>query len=474
MSEIKGVHTTPGIYTRITNVKKQVKTRSVVSNNAAGVNTNKTVNNNSSDDFEKYCIDTPQIINIYNQAYTERKYRRNYAMKKAIKSETYTAYKQLYSDIIFNLSHNIKYLWEVKDDFFITLSRYNRKYKKYTLFNDLKQSDERLKMYCWVIKGEDVDKKYWTYFYSTLNYNDDPYQMWEETQQGLNDIYTCRFFYENDINQSSLGMPNNYVTSINQLIHEQNERLNSSYSVEEIERYIEGDVDSYYVDALSSNPIHKWVIHEYGPYGYGGGNAYESYIEGNKTSFMDWVSLRSQKRHWHDNESYKFSVYCGDYPIEPVKLSDCYIQIYGDYGKKHFDSDRKKWIKFSELNESDLELLEQVVFRLPYNSNYILGRLYCHSNFLYREWNNQIYDDELDRSNRIGGTYDVNIEMGYKPSILITNLRLGICHKNQIITNAYRSFKECKFKIMSYIKEYEKEDSITGEIRHVVISNIRY
>ena len=466
MAEIKGVHRSPGIYTRITNIKKQAKTRSVISNNAAGINTNKTVNNNNSSvDLEKYRIDTPQIINIYNQAYTKDKVRFS-------NGELNEVYKQSYCDIIFNLSHNIKYLWEVKDEFFVTLSRYNSKYKKYTLFNDLKQSDERLKMYCWVIKGDNVDKTFWTYFYTTLNYNDDHYQMWEETQYGLNDIYTCRLFYEDDINQSSLGMPNNYVTSINQLIREQNDSLNSNYSVEEIERYIEGDVNSYYVDALTSNPLHKWVTHEYGRVGYGGGNAYESYIESNKTSFMDWVSMRSQKIRRKSNESYKFSVYCGDYPIEAVKLSDCYIQIYGDYVKKHFDSDRKKWIKFSELNESDLELLEQVVFRLPYNSNYILGRLYCHSDFLYREWNDQIYYEELDRSNRIGGNYHIDIH-DYN-ACLITNLRLGICNKNQINTNIFRNFQECNFTIITFPNSDKKEDTITGEIRPVVISNIRY
>lgn len=467
MGEIKGVHTSPGIYTRITNIKKQAKTRSVITNNGSGNNTNSNIGNNSSVDvdFEKCCIDRPQIINIYNQAYIkEQVYNSD--------GEETTIYKQLYCDIMFNLSHNIKYLWDVKDEFFVTLSRYSKKYKKYTLFNDLKQSDERLKMYCWVIKGDNVDKTFWTYFYTTLNYNDDTYQMWEETQYGLNDIYTCRLFYEGDINQSSLGMPSNYVTSINQLIREQNDSLNDICSVEEIERYIEGDVDSYYVDALTSNPIHRWVVDEYGPIGFGGGNAYEGYIEGNKTSFMDWVYMRSQKLRRRSNNSYKFSVYCGDYPIEPVKLSDCYIQIYGDYAKKHFDSGNTRWIKFSELNKSDLELLEEVVFRLPYNSNYILARLYCHSDFSYREWNEQIYYDELDDSKRIGGNYSVDIN-GYN-AFLITNLRLGICNKNQIITNRYRSFQEFKFKMMTCPNSEKKEDTITGEKRNVVISNIRY
>lgn len=474
MGEIKGVHTSPGIYTRITNVKKQVKTRSVITSNGGGSNnTNSNTGNNSSTDFEKCCIDRPQITNIYNQAYI--KYKVNYD------GNEYTTYTQLYSDMIFNLSHNIKYLWDVKDEFFVTLSRYSKKYKKYTLFNDLKQSDEKLKMYCWVIKGDNVNKNFWTYFYTTLNYNDDTYQMWEETEYGLNDIYTCRLFYEDDINQSSLGMSNNYVTSINQLIREQNDSLNNNYSVEEIERYIEGDVDSYYVDALSSNPIRKWVANEYGHsgYGYGGGNAYESYIEGNKTGFMDWVSMKSQKLQsimdMENNEhvlKYKFSTYCGDYPIEPVKLSDCYVQIYGEYAKKHFDSGNKMWIKFSELNGSDLELLEQVVFRLPYNSNYILARLYCHSDFLYREWNEQIYYEELNGSNRIGASYDVDIDE--TNTSLITNLRLGICNKNQINTNIYRSFQECQLKMMTYFTKCHKEDIITGEERPIVISNIRY
>jgi hypothetical protein len=470
MGEIKGVHTSPGIYTRITNLKKTSKTRAIITNNGSGNNTNSNVGNNSSVDVEKCGINSPQITNIYNQAYIKHQVRDS-------EGNEYTTYKQFYGDIMFNLSHDIKYLWDVKDDFFVTLSRYSRKYKKYTLFNDLKQSDERLKMYCWVIKGGNEDKTFWTYFYTTLNYNDDPYQMWEETEYGLNDIYTCRLFYEDDINQSSLCMSNNYVTSINQLIREQNETLNDNYSVEEIERYIEGDVDSYYVDALSSNPIRKWVVNEYGRVGYGGGNAYESYIEGNKTSFMDWVSMRSQKlQALLDGEEtifeYKFSVYCGDYPIEPVKLSDCYVQIYGEYAKKHFDSGNTRWIKFSELNKSDLELLEEVVFRLPYNSNYILARLYCHTDFLYREWNEQIYYEELNGANRIGASYDVDIEE--RDTSLITNLRLGICNKKQIITNRYRSFQECKFKIISYYNKYLKEDTIAGEKRNVVISNIRY
>lgn len=438
-----------------------------MTNNGTGNNTNSNIGNNSSVDvdFEKCCIDRPQITNIYNQAYIKHQVHFSDGGLNEV-------YNQSYCDIIFNLSHNIKYLWEVKDDFFVTLSRYNSKYKKYTLFNDLKQSDERLKMYCWVIKGGNDNKTFWTYFYTTLNYNDDPYQMWEETQYGLYDIYTCRIFYENDINQPSLGMSNNYVTSINQLILERNYSLDDNYSVDEIERYIEGDVDSYYVDALTSNPIRKWVTHEYGRVGYGGGNAYESYIEGNKTSFMDWVSMRSQKLLRSSNESYKFSVYCGDYPIEPVKLSDCYVQIYGDYAKKHFDSGNKIWIKFSELNKSDLELLKEVVFKLPYNSNYILARLYCHSDFLYREWNEQIYYEELDGSNRIGGNYSVDIDDVH--CSLISNLRLGICNKNQIITNVYRSFQECKFTIMTCPNSEKKEDTITGETRYVVISNIRY
>ena len=406
------------------------------------------------------------ITNIYNSPY--KSLTNSYNVGNEVKE--YNTYERLYSDIIFNLNCDSKTLCDIKDNIYVTLSRYAKSRKKYSVFNDVKQSDERLKMYCWVVKNSynSVD---FSYFYTPYDYNNDVNEMWDNCFDG-NNIYTSRLPFPEDRCYGSLGENNNYVTSINQLVYDDRFRLDDYWDSSKIERYSEGDVDSYYINALSANPIRKWINEWWD-------DEMDSLIENEKNNFMEWVSYKSfSKRGFVEREGerydlYGYKTYCGDYPIIPFKLADCEVQIWGDLAEKYFDDSIDKWIKLSDMEEEDIKSLKQIIFRFPYNTNEIIARMYINSqckDFIYRDWSKFIYYDDICSSNRVGGSYDVDVENN---SPLTIPLILGLCKEEQIKSGNYKDIPQYKFSLWGSIGCCTY-DSWTDEIRPIFITRLRY
>lgn len=474
MAEIKGVHTSPGIYTRITSIEKQLKRRSAITNNGVSNNTN------TGNDFEKYCINRPQITNVYSSKYKPIRLKADGLF--------YNTCEKLFADILINFNTDIKTLWQQKD-MYISIAKYSKNKHKFIVLNDEQMYDERLKMYCWVVKHGEDNPIYWSYFYTTENYNDNVDDLYYDDPL----IWTVRNPLPMYRNQTFYNENNNYATSINQLICDDS-YVNELYSNDDIERYTQGDIDNWFVSMGTKNPIEKWgkesldITEEEA----------DDLILKEKADFMYWIAEKSfvsrgktEVPVGEDEEGntikedvplYAFRSYCGDYPIAPVKIADCQLLMTPKLKRKYYGqtADRMPdvYITIKDLTEEDLPLIDKIVLKLPYTTNYILGRLYTkpkQSDYLYRDWRDGIYVDYLSGCNRVGGSKSVsNIESGERGCLEVT-LRFGLCTAEQIKSGDYKDLPQFTCKL--YAKgghDGMKYDEYQGEMRSVVLPKIMY
>lgn len=410
------------------------------------------------------------ITNIYNSSY--KPLIQHYDIGEG--EQSYNTSNRLYADIIFNLNCDGKTLYACKDTTYVTLSRYAKSRYKHTVFNDVKQSDKRLKMYCWVVTNDEINPVYWSYFYTTEDFNNDVNEMWDNCYDGSY-VWVSRLPFAEERCYGSLGWENNYITSINQLVIT-DEWLEDYWTKWDIQRYPEGDVDSYYVNALSENPIRKWLNEWWD------GDEPDSFIEENKEDFILWVTSKSFGiRGFNPDKEvdlYAYKTYCGDYPITPIKLADCEVQIWGDLAEKYFDDVRDEWIKLSNLEDDDIKELKQIVFRLPYNTNEIIARLYTDTqnrDFIYRDWSKYIYVEQLNTSNRVGAIKRVSGVWASERGALMIPLRLGLCSEEQIKSGNYKDIPEYKFTLISKGGKWSNRfDEYNGTVRETVLTKLKY
>lgn len=385
-----------------------------------------------------------EVINVNNTPY------------KSIKVEdddggTRDSFNRLNADILFNLNCDAKTLYENKDKLYITLSKYSNRRKKQAVINDVIKSDERLKVYCWVMNYE-YDPIEWIYFYTTKNFNDSTNELFEFNPDP--ELLVKRLPHCSERNQPSYGYNNNYATCLNELMYSGMYAGDLGVDYNEIKRYPEGDIDKYFIGDISANPIEKWCNewHE-------GVEDLDELIYNEKEDFFYWLTDKCViNRGGSGSESgdelyYCYTTYVGDYPIYPVKLADCSVIVWGDVIKEYLGDDSvggQQYIKLSDLSLELLEKLPQITLVLPFTTNHIIGRLYLprfEYNFNYR--NTEILDAGMyDDSNKIGGTRRMII--GYADKGLKTYFKLGICNEEQIRTNNFRDIPQYDFKLLTY------------------------
>lgn len=481
MGEIKGVHTSPGIYTRITNVKKTSKTRAIITSNGGGSNnTNSNTGNNSSVDVEKCCINRPQITNVYSSTYKP-------TTKIDIDGNSYNTCEKLYADILINFNTDIKTLWQQKD-MYISIAKYSKNKHKFIVLNDEQMHDDRLKMYCWVVKHGEDNPIYWSYFYTTENFNN----IVSELRDYNPTIWTVRNPVPMYRNYTYYDEYNNYATSLNQLISN-GDCVQDLYNEDEIERYIQGDIDNWFVSMGTKNPIAKWVSEWHTS-----DDEAEDLIWKEKYDFMYWIAEKSfttrgktevpvGEDEWGNEIKeevplYAFRSYCGDYPITPVRITDCQLLMTPKLKEKFYGKDASgmpdMYITVEDLTEEDLPLIDKIVLKLPYTTNEILGRLYTNprqENYIYRDWRDGIYVDYLSGCNRIGGSKNVDGIDSSEAGCLEVTLRFGLCTVEQIKSGNYKELPQftCKLYVKGGHDGY-KYDDYEGSIRSVVLPKIMY
>lgn len=352
---------------------------------------------------------------------------------------TIDSFDRLNADILFNLNCDAKTLYENKDKLYVTLSKYSNRRKKQAVINDVIKSDERLKVYCWVMyyNGDPID---WTYFYTTDAFNDTPNDLFEHDPE----VLVKRRPYCTERNQGSYKYNNNYATCLNELIKDGSYVSDLASDYTKIKRYPEGDIDKYFVGDISANPIAKWASERWV-----GNEDLDALIYNEKSDFFDWLSNKCVINRGGEG-GYCYTTYVGDYPIYPVKLADCKVIVFGEVLKEMSSVKGQQYIKLSDLSLEQLEKLPQITLVLPFTTNHIVGRLYLprnEYNFNYR--NPEILDAFIyDDSNKIGGAK--RLIVGGFDKGLKTYFKLGICNEEQLRTNNFRDIPQYDFKLLTY------------------------
>lgn len=408
---------------------------------------NKTINITENDTYDIENYDTAvvnvkssggmsgriEVIKVNNTPYKPIKVEAN--------GEEKNSFNRLNADILFNLNCDAKTLYENKDKLYVTLSKYSNRRKKQAVINDVIKSDERLKVYCWVMNynSDPID---WTYFYTIDNFNDSPYELLDYDPE----LLVKRLPHRTERNQGSYNYNNNYATYLNELIKGGQYAGNLADDYTEIERYPEGDIDKYFVGDISANPIEKWR-NEY----HNIDDDLDELIRDEKYDFFCWLSDNCViSRQSDDGDNYCYTTYVGDYPIYPVKLADCKVIVFGEV-LKEMSVKGQQYIKLSDLSLEQLEKLPQITLVLPFTTNHIVGRLYLPRDeygFSYR--NPEILDVGMyNDSNKIGGTKRW-LNAGENNGALKTYFKLGICNEEQLRTNNFRDIPQYDFKLLTY------------------------
>lgn len=421
-----------------------------------------------------------QIANVYSSTYKPT--------KMDIDGDSYDTCEKLYADILINFNTDINTIWKQKD-MFITIAKYSKNKRKFVVLNDEQMHDDRLKMYCWVVRHGHDNPIYWSYFYTDHDFNDSPDELYEYDPI----IWTVRNPLPLYRNQPFYDDHNNYATSLNQLITF-GECVQGFYTRENIERYTQGDVDNWFVSMGTKNPIAQWGAEWWGITE----DEADDLIWEEKAYFMDWIADKSFTERGktdvpvgEDEEGnaimeevplYAFRSYCGDYPITPVRIADCQLLMTPKLKEKYYGKDASGmsdvYITIKDLTEEDLPLIDKIVLKLPYNTNYILGRLYTNpkqSNYLYRDWIDGIYVDYLSACNRIGGNKYVRGVEATERGCLKVPLRFGLCTTEQISSGNYKDLPQFTCKLYVKGDRYgNKYDDFEGSVRSVVLPKIMY
>lgn len=372
-----------------------------------------------------------EVIKVNNTPYK--------SIKVEAIGEEKNSFNRLNADILFNLNCDAKTLYENKDKLYVTLSKYSNRRKKQAVINDVIKSDERLKVYCWVM-NYNYDPIDWTYFYTLDNFNDRPDDLFEYDPE----ILVKRLPHCTERNQGSYNYNNNYATYLNELIKGGLYVSDLAGDKSEIERYPEGDIDKYFVGDISANPIAKWASEWWSD-----DEDLDELIYNEKPDFFDWLSNKCIIERGGDPQ-YCYTTYVGDYPIYPVKLSDCKVIVFGEV-LKEMSVKGQQYIKLSDLSLEQLEKLPQITLVLPFTTNHIVGRLYLPRHeygFSYR--NPEILDAGVySDSNKIGGTKRW-LNAGAPDAGLKTYFKLGICNEEQLRTNNFRDIPQYDFKLLTY------------------------
>lgn len=373
------------------------------------------------------------------------------------------------SYLYFNLTCDVKTAFEKKDTTYFTISRYNQLRKKYCVLNDEQGQDERFKMYCWAYKNDEDWKRSWTYFYTMYDYDDDVQYLFEENP----DIWAVRCPYVTERWDGSWWFENNYATNLNQLVNN-GFVLDEHFAIDDSESIVrcpEHDIDNYFVSTIGKNPMEKFCE----DFGYSEEDFYEIPYSNAKYDFMYWLEEHSFLWRGNNKETdedlYAYTTFCDDVPIKPIKLADCYVSLTGELARKYASAKTiyEVWKKFGDLDEEDLELLENPVFKSPYTGNEILARLYTLDeqwDFWYRsdDWKQKLYTDYLLYAKRRSSSrqiYSIKIDDTGGFSFY---LRFGLCNEKQLKSGNYNGMPTCNTKLvcrgaknMNYYNSYDDE-----------------
>lgn len=414
-----------------------------------------------------------QITNVYSSTYKPTSMNVN--------GDGYNTYEKLYADILINFNTDIKTLLQQKD-MYISIAKYSKNKHKFIVLNDEQMHDDRLKMYCWVVKWGEDNPIYWTYFYTTENFNNRVSELCECDSY----IWTVRNPIPMYRNNTYYDEYNNYATSLNQLLSN-GSFVNDFYNVEDIERYSQGDIDNWFVSMGTKNPIKKWgeewwEITE---------DEADDLIWEEKEDFMYWIVEKSfvQRGKKEVEEGgimtevplYAFRSYCGDYPIAPVRIADCKLLMTPKLKEKYYGKDASGmsdvYMTIEDLTEEDLPLIDKIILKIPYTTNEILGRLYTNpkrENYIYRDWRDGIYVDYLSACNRIGGSKNVS-GVSDEAGCLEVTLRFGLCTAEQIKSGNYKELPQFTCKLYAKVgHNSNKYDYYEGSTRSVVLPKIMY
>jgi hypothetical protein len=369
----------------------------------------------------------------------------------------------LTNPIYFALDCDLKTAYTEKDYRYFTISRYNSNRRKYTVLNDSQLHLPIAKMYCWKYDNWSDHPEDWTYFYTAVDYNNNPefaYQKFAWTWIAANPNAYELDHYWNDVE--------NYVTNLHQLraYYDLPDWL-SEEDLSRVSRVPKYDVDNVFIDCVGKN----FLEHFFENYGY----SMEEWADKKEKlncnvndEFLNLLKQCSIFVRGEDQETgadiWSYRSFCGDVPIEPVKLADCLIAIDGKLTEKYgYEHGEQIWVRFGDLTLEEVEQIQNPYFKAPYTGNEIIARLYIVDNDLREEfgyyhrnakWKERIlYDDFYGAARRSGKKYISDIDMTSSKGCSVY-VKFGLATEEQVKSGNYNSLIEYPVKMILRGQKY--------------------
>lgn len=363
----------------------------------------------------------------------------------------------LTNPIYFALDCDLKTAYTEKDYRYFTISRYNSNRRKYTVLNDSQLHLPIAKMYCWKFDNWSEHPEDWTYFYTAVDYNNNPefaYQKWAWTWiAGNPNAYELGHYWDGT---------ENYVTNLHQLRYyfDLPDWL-SEDDLSHVSREPKYDVDNVFIDCVGKNVLEDFFEES--------GYSMEEWIDKKEKlncfvndEFITFLINRSIFVRGHDQDTgsdiWSYRSFCGDVPIEPVKLADCLIAIDGKLTEKYgCEHGEQIFVRFGDLTLEEVEQIQNPYFRAPYTGNEIIARLYIVDNDLREEygyyhrnakWKERIlYDDFYGAARRSGKKYISDIDASSSKGCSVY-VKFGLATEEQVKSGNYNSLIEYPVKMI--------------------------
>lgn len=448
---------------------------------------NKTINITENDTYDIENYDTA-VVNVKGsggsmkiaKAFTKEPYILNAQINDAT---TYFADSlSLTNTIYFALDCDLKTAYTEKDYRYFTISRYNSNRRKYTVLNDRQLHLPIAKMYCWKYDNWSDYPEEWIYFYTAGDYNNNPefaYQKWAWTWIAANpNAYELGHDWDG---------PENYVTNLHQLRYyfDLPDWL-SEEDLSRVSREPKYDVDNVFIDCVGKNVLEDFFEDS--------GRSMEEWIEKKERSnytindeFISFLISRSIFVRGEDQDTgadiWSYRSFCGDVPIEPVKLADCLIAIDGKlsekYGEKHGE---QIWVRFGDLTLEEVEQIQNPYFKAPYTGNEIIARLYIVDNDLREEsgyyhrnakWVDRfLYNDFYGAARRSGKKYISDIDSTVSKGCSVY-VKFGLATEEQVKSGNYNSLIEYPVKmILRGQKNFNWVDRYNDNVQSAILIKI--
>lgn len=337
-----------------------------------------------------------------------------YHAKEVYESSEIQSCRAMADYITFNIACNGEYLLDNKDNIYLGIQRYrgikSNTYSRpnsnrFSLFNDtftdepivnFDGTELKLKLYCWrtfVGVFDDSGEDGYTYFYSRYDTKDEAY---------TNSVYIHHLYWidENAIGRDRVpdGVIGNKANILNDVYDIGDLLEDLGYGMGDIERYPEGDLTKYKITSQDMRYQLRCCTDEI--------EAMQMFID--QAWHYPYVLLNPSEGSGIPFENGGFiqpPYYYGDYPVTPIKLSDCEL----------LDDTKGTFVPFSYVHADWFAGKTRFTLRLPkpYDTHYLACRFFkkangydylalSNSGYYHKRWGPLSFEGDINGRRPIG------------------------------------------------------------------------